>query len=164
MSVISEGGPSVLSRIGLPPPGSRPGAAARGWIRLAALVALAALAVAACFAIRAALMRASAPGSTVVPKAFVRDGRTIVLPSGTVFLSNLRLPGAAEVPSPPMHAMITMRAAAAKAAMAGASPAQALANAAEAVTVAAPPPAPVPPRPKPVAGPNGFETLPAEGG
>ena len=111
-----------------------------------------------------ALMRASAPGSTVVPKAFVRDGRTIVLPSGTVFLSNLRLPGAAEVPSPPMHAMITMRAAAAKAAMAGASPAQALANAAEAVTVAAPPPAPVPPRPKPVAGPNGFETLPAEGG
>ena len=108
------------------------------------------------------MLRASAPGSAVVPKAFVRDGRTIVLPAGTVFLSNLRRPGDAGVPSPPMHAMIAMRAAAAKAAMAGASPAQALADAAEAVVVA-PTPAPAPPRPKPVAGQNGFETLPAGG-
>ena len=109
------------------------------------------------------LLRASAAGSMVAPKAFVRDGRTIVLPAGTVFLTNLRQPGAAGVPSPPMHAMIAMRAAAAKAAMAGASPAQALADAAEAV-VLAPTPAPAPPRPKPVAGRNGFETLPPAGG
>jgi len=102
-----------------------------------------------------ALLHASAPGSTLVPKAFIRDGRTIVLPNGTVFLTNLRRPGVATVPTPPMHAMIAMRAAAAKAVMGGASPARALADAAQAVTVA-----PAPPRPKPVAGPNGFETVP----
>ncbi len=109
-----------------------------------------------------ATVRASAPGSTMVPRAFVKDGRTIVLPAGTVFLSNLRRTDGGATSTPPMHAMVAMRAAAAKAAMAGASPAQALADAAEAVAVA-PPPAPPPPRPKPVAGPNGFETIPAGG-
>ena len=110
-----------------------------------------------------ALLHVSEAGSTMAPKAFVRDGRTIVMPAGTVFLTNLRQPGGAAIPTPPMHAMIAMRAAAAKATMGGASPAQALADAADAVTVA-PPPAPPPPRAKPVAGPNGFETLPAAGG
>ena len=108
-----------------------------------------------------ALLHVSEAGSTIAPKAFVRDGRTIVMPAGTVFLTNLRRPGAAAVATPPMHAMIAMRAAAAKATLGGASPAEALADAAEAVTMAPPPP---PPRPKPVAGPNGFETLPAAGG
>jgi hypothetical protein len=111
-----------------------------------------------------ALLRASEAGSTVVPKAFVRDGRTIVLPSGTVFLTNLRRADATSVPTPPMHAMIAMRAAAAKAAMGGASPAEALADAAEAATIAPAPRPPAQPRPKTVSRPDGFETVSAGSG
>ena len=110
-----------------------------------------------------ALLRASSEGSTMVPRAFVQGGRTIVLPGSTVIFTRLRgQGGAAGVLVPPMHAMIAMRAAAARAALAtAASPGEALVQAADAATSPPPPaPRPSPPQPKPVAGPNGFETLP----
>jgi spore germination cell wall hydrolase CwlJ-like protein len=111
-----------------------------------------------------ALMRVSAAGSTVAPRSVVVGGRTIVMPAGTVFLSNIRPPGATPALAvPPMHAMITLRAAAARAAMATAAPAEALADAAETV-VPPPAPKPMPPQPKAVAGPNGFSTLPSGSG
>ena len=111
-----------------------------------------------------ALMRVSEPGSTLAPKSFVVGGRTIVMPPGTVFMSQLRRAGAGpSLALPPMHAMIAMRAAAARAAMGTAAPTEALADAAQTL---APPPAPAPPAPRPrtVTGANGFETVPAGGG
>ena len=113
-----------------------------------------------------ALLRASEAGSIVVPRAFVRDGRTIVMPAGVVFLNNLRAPNGkgvgADFAVPPMHAMVAMRAAAARAAMGVAASAPAANDDAE----APPPPAPRPPPPQPkaVAGPNGFQTVPAASG
>ena len=101
-----------------------------------------------------ALMRASEAGSTLAPRSFVVGGRTIVMPAGTVFMSQLRQVGAGpNLALPPMHAMIAMRSAAA--------PTEAPADAAETPRPTAPPPAP---RAKAVAGPNGFESLPAGGG
>ena len=111
-----------------------------------------------------ALMRVSAPGSTLAPKSVVLGGRTIVMPAGTVFLSHLRQIGATDkLNVPPMHAMIAMRAAAARAALGTAGPTEALDDAAEKLAPALAP-KPAPPRPRTVAGPNGFETLPAAGG
>jgi spore germination cell wall hydrolase CwlJ-like protein len=112
-----------------------------------------------------ALMRVSETGSALAPRSVVIGGRTIVMPPGTVFLSHLRQIGASpSLAVPPMHAMIAMRAAAAKAAMGTAGPTAAIADAAEALAPDVPAPKPAPPRPKPVAGPNGFETLPSDGG
>jgi hypothetical protein len=56
-----------------------------------------------------ALLRLSAPGSSVAPRSAVQGGRMIVLPASTVYLGSLA--------RPPMHAMIALRAAAAKAAL-----------------------------------------------
>ena len=55
------------------------------------------------------LLRASAPGSSLAPRSVVQGGRMIVLPGSTVYLGRSVLP--------PMHAMIAMRAAAARAAL-----------------------------------------------
>jgi hypothetical protein len=109
-----------------------------------------------------ALLKASAPGSTLAPKSIVVGGRTIVMPEGTVFLSHLRQIGASEkLNVPPMHAMIALRAAAARTAMAAAGAVEAPDDAAERPAPAIAPP---PPRIKTVAGPNGFETIPVAGG
>ncbi|HEY5410421.1 MAG TPA: cell wall hydrolase, partial [Caulobacteraceae bacterium] len=95
-----------------------------------------------------ALLRASEAGSVVVPRALVRDGRTIVMPAGVVFLNNLRAQGgkgaSADFAVPPMHAMIAMRAAAARAAIGvAASPPAADSEPAPAQP---PPPRPAPPK------------------
>jgi len=109
-----------------------------------------------------ALMRVSDAGSSLAPKSIVVGGRTIVMPEGTVFLSHLRQIGASDkLDVPPMHAMIAMRAAAARASL-GPQPADAPDDAGPKVVAAAPAP-PAAPRAKAVAGPNGFETLPAGG-
>ena len=110
------------------------------------------------------LLQASAQGGVMVPKTFLRDGRPIVLPDSVVILTHLKTQEAAKsLAVPPMHAMVAMRAAAARAALGTeASPAEDLAKAAVSEAAAAPP-RPAGPPPKTIAGPNGFETLAPSG-
>ena len=112
-----------------------------------------------------AMMRVSTPGSAVVPKSIVVGGRTIVMPEGTVFLGRLRQIGADEkLAVPPMHAMVSMRAAAARAALGQVVPAQTIEDTAEKLaSTVAPPPAPAQ-KLKTVTGANGFETVQPSGG
>lgn len=73
-----------------------------------------------------ALMRASAPGSVAAPASIVRGGRLIMLPAGSVFTGRVHgLVGAGgglqtgiyRSDTVPMHAMIALRAAVARAAL-----------------------------------------------
>jgi spore germination cell wall hydrolase CwlJ-like protein len=64
-----------------------------------------------------ALLAVSNTGSSVAPASAVQGGRMVVMPSGTVYLGRDQLAQVA-----PMHAMIAMRAAAAKAAQQQAAP------------------------------------------
>ncbi len=81
----------------------------------------------------------------------------MVLPGSVVILTHLRSQAAAKTLNvPPMHAMVAMRAAAARAALgAGGSAADIEAAAAE----AAPRPRPAAPMQRTAPGPGGFETL-----
>ena len=71
-----------------------------------------------------ALLQVSTAGSSVAPRGVVQGGRMIVLPPSTVYLGNLKgvlVNSAAQGrPLAPMHAMIALRAAAAKASLAAA--------------------------------------------
>jgi hypothetical protein len=106
------------------------------------------------------LLKVSTRGSVLAPRTVVQGGRMIVLPSSTLFLgSALRArPGVDGPAVPPMHAMIALRAAAARAARRG----QPLELPVTPPT-AAPEPAfvarPEAPAPKTVATKGGFETL-----
>jgi spore germination cell wall hydrolase CwlJ-like protein len=104
------------------------------------------------------MFKVSAKGSVLAPRGAVQGGRMIVLPSGTiVFGSALRTSAAGGGPAvPPMHAMIALRAAAARAKVLPERP----------VEAAAPEPAFVPrpeaPAPKTVATKGGFQALEPE--
>ncbi len=103
------------------------------------------------------LVKTGGPGTVTVPRSFLRDGRTMVLPGSVVILTHLRNPNAAATLAvPPMHAMIAARAAAARAAMAGG---RADADNEAVAVQAAPPTRPPAPALKTMPGPGGFETL-----
>lgn len=110
------------------------------------------------------LLRVSNHGSVIVPRGMVQGGRLIALPPSTIVLGpQFRASGRRiefQAPAPPMHAMIAMRAAAARAALlARANPPSG--------PVAAPEPAYAPqsPRaePRTVSGKNGFDAVAADG-
>jgi spore germination cell wall hydrolase CwlJ-like protein len=75
------------------------------------------------------MLQASAQGSSLAPASVVRDGRAVVMPGSTVYFPRIRsviTPDGlqAQAPVPTMHAMIAMRAAAAKANLSNAPAAQ----------------------------------------
>jgi hypothetical protein len=109
------------------------------------------------------LVQAVMGRGVVVPRSVLRDGRTMVLPNSVVILTHLKTQDAAKTLAvPPMHAMIRMRAVAARAALGpSASPADAETEEA-AILPPKPPPAPL----KTIARPDGFSTVasPSSGG
>jgi spore germination cell wall hydrolase CwlJ-like protein len=68
-----------------------------------------------------ALLQASAPGSAPAPASIVRDGHIVMLPAGALQLARLHgvlvNPNMPDHPQAPMHTMIALRAAAARAAL-----------------------------------------------
>ena len=110
------------------------------------------------------MLKVSAKGSVIAPRSAVQGGRMIVLPSSTVLLgSALRASATGAGPTrPPMHAMIAMRAAAARVArgMPATLPEAPVEAEAPAPAFVARPEAPAP---RTVATKGGFQTLAPEG-
>jgi spore germination cell wall hydrolase CwlJ-like protein len=112
------------------------------------------------------LVQASAAGGVLVPKSLLRDGRPMVLPDSVVILTHLKTQEAAKTLAvPPMHALVAMRAAAARAAL-GTSPTEDVARAASDAEAAVQTPRSAPLPLKTVSRPDGFQTVapPASGG
>ena len=111
------------------------------------------------------LTRASVAGSVLAPTSVVRDGRVVALPPSTIFLGRVHAvidPTAAQPAAmAPMHAMIALRADAAKQALASAQGPPAAASAVRPPVPSAPRPAtPAPVKPPAPTTMNGFELAP----